>query len=352
MSKKVKFFGSFEKMEEQDDGTLKVYGYASSESVDAHGEVVKASAMQDALGDYLKFANVREMHQPIAAGTCIEATVQEDGRTWFGAHVVDPVAVKKVQTGTYKGFSIGGYVKDRDKADKSIITELRLNEVSLVDRPANPDSVFTMWKLEDPQPVGKGMYTVARFAELIESVNSLRQSTEWEAEYEGDNSPVPGRLRQLVNDLADCFKDMVDEETAELVSNADKEGDMKKLDDIPGARDEVKKMIDDARAETREVVEKEFNGKVEALTGELAKSNETLTKAAETISALNERLTKLESQPAPPKAAIRSVEKGEETGVPGADEEKISIIKNNDGSINPVATLIKAVHQRPITPAN
>ena len=345
MSKKVKFFGSFEKMEEQDDGTVKVYGYASSEAVDAHGEVVKASAMENALGDYMKFANVREMHQPIAAGNCIEATVQDDGRTWFGAHVIDPVAVKKVQTGVYKGFSIGGFVTDRDKADKTIITQLRLNEVSLVDRPANPDSVFTMWKMED-QPVGKGMYTVARFAELIESVNSLRQSTEWEAEYEGDNSPIPNRLKQLVNDLADCFKDMVDEETAELVSNADKEGDMKKLDDIPGAREEVKKMIDDARSETREVVEKEFNGKVEALTGELAKSNETLTKAAETITALSDRLTKLESQPTPPKAAIRSVEKGDETGVTD-DAEKITIVKNNDGSINAAATLIKAVHQRP-----
>lgn len=345
MSKKVKFFGSFEKMEEQDDGTVKVYGYASSEAVDAHGEVVKASAMENALGDYMKFANVREMHQPIAAGNCIEATVQDDGRTWFGAHVIDPVAVKKVQTGVYKGFSIGGFVTDRDKADKTIITQLRLNEVSLVDRPANPDSVFTMWKMED-QPVGKGMYTVARFAELIESVNSLRQSVEWEAEYEGDNSPIPNRLKQLVNDLADCFKDMVDEETAELVSNADKEGDMKKLDDIPGAREEVKKMIDDARSETREVVEKELNGKVEALTGELAKSNETLTKAAEVITALSDRLTKLESQPTPPKAAIRSVEKGDETGVTD-DAEKITIVKNNDGSINAAATLIKAVHQRP-----
>lgn len=346
-SKKVRFFGTFEKVEPQEDGTVHVYGYASSEARDAHGEVVKADAMRNALGDYMKFANVREMHQPIAAGTCIEAEVQEDGRTWFGAHVVDPVAVKKVETGVYKGFSIGGYIEDRDKADKSIITELRLSEVSLVDRPANPDAVFTMWKSEDT-PVKKGMYEVARFAELIAAVNILRMSTEWEAEYEGDNSPIPARLKQLVNDLSDCFKDMVDEETAELVSNSDEGGDMKKLDDIPGARDEIQKMLASVRDETK----KEFDGQVSELSKALGASTEALKKAGETITQLNDRIAKLEAQPAPPKGALRTIEKGEESGIEGTDDSaKVDVVYNNDGSINATATLIKAAHLRPIWPA-
>jgi hypothetical protein len=40
--------------------------------------------------------------------TAIEAEAQDDGRTWFGAHIVDSEAVKKVKAKIYNGFSIGG----------------------------------------------------------------------------------------------------------------------------------------------------------------------------------------------------------------------------------------------------
>jgi len=41
-----------------------VYGYASTEAVDSQGEVVRKEALAAALPDYMRFANVREMHQP------------------------------------------------------------------------------------------------------------------------------------------------------------------------------------------------------------------------------------------------------------------------------------------------
>ncbi|WP_018610245.1 hypothetical protein [Uliginosibacterium gangwonense] len=150
----MRLYAKIEKTEKQNDGTLKVWGYASTETVDSDGEVVSALAIKAALPEYLKFGAVREMHQPIAAGTAIEAEVLADGRTWFGAHVVDPVAVKKVESGVYKGFSIGGKVTARDEINKNLITGLRLVEVSLVDRPANPEAVFTMFKA-DTQVAGK-----------------------------------------------------------------------------------------------------------------------------------------------------------------------------------------------------
>ena len=136
------------KTEELEDGTIKVWGYASSGAEDSAGETVTSDAMKAALPDYLKWGAVREMHQAKAAGTAIEAEVQEDGKTWFGAHIVDSEAVKKVQTGVYKGFSIGGKVTARDDLNKTIIKGLKLIEVSLVDRPANPEAVLTMYKAE------------------------------------------------------------------------------------------------------------------------------------------------------------------------------------------------------------
>lgn len=146
--KKTTLFGSIAKSLDQSDGTVIVEGFASSGAQDAEGETITPDAMKAALPDYMKFANIREMHKSNAAGVALHAEVQDDGRTFMRAHVVDPVAVLKVRTGVYKGFSIGGYVEDRDEANKAIITKLRLVEISLVDRPCNPDAVFACYKAE------------------------------------------------------------------------------------------------------------------------------------------------------------------------------------------------------------
>lgn len=147
----MKLYGNIEKVEEMDDGTVEVGGFASSEDVDCDGEIIKADAMKAALPDYMKFANIREMHQPKAAGIALEAAVQDDGRTWLKAKIIDSEACKKVRTGVYKGFSIGGRVTSRDDLDKKIVTGVRLSEISLVDRPANPSALFEIWKGEGIQ---------------------------------------------------------------------------------------------------------------------------------------------------------------------------------------------------------
>ncbi|MGH7088272.1 MAG: hypothetical protein ACREFQ_05175, partial [Stellaceae bacterium] len=43
-----------------------VYGYASTEAKDSQGEIVKKEALEAALPGYMRFANIREMHQPSA----------------------------------------------------------------------------------------------------------------------------------------------------------------------------------------------------------------------------------------------------------------------------------------------
>lgn len=148
---KKNLFATISKVEKQEDGTLKVFGIASTANKDSDGETVTADCMKNAIPDYMKFGAVREMHQPMAAGTAISAEVNDAGETEFAALVVDPIAITKVETGVYKGFSIGGKVTERDPLDKSIIKGLNLIEVSLVDRPANPDAVITMYKAAKTQ---------------------------------------------------------------------------------------------------------------------------------------------------------------------------------------------------------
>jgi hypothetical protein len=66
-----------------------------------------------------------------------------------------------VVEGVYKGFSIGGRVTARDPADRRLITALRLTEISVVDRPANPDAVFDCWKFSTGPATGGSMATIA-----------------------------------------------------------------------------------------------------------------------------------------------------------------------------------------------
>jgi hypothetical protein len=142
----MRLYGAIQKLEPLDDGTVRVHGIATSEAVDDQGEVVQANAMRAAIPEYMRFPALREMHQLSAAGTTLEAEVGDDGVTRIVAHVVDPIAVAKVRNQVYRGFSIGGRVTQRAAGDPKTITGLVLNEISLVDRPANPEAVFDCWK--------------------------------------------------------------------------------------------------------------------------------------------------------------------------------------------------------------
>jgi len=166
-------FGAITKVEDQEDGTIKVWGVASSETRDQQGETITAAAMKAALPDYGRFPALREMHEPSAAGRVVEAEVDDHGITQICAHVVDPLAITKVRAGVYAGFSIGGKVLKRDTADRSVITALKLVEISLVDSPCNPDAVINMWKA-DMDYVPSSDEVVAKARQLAEDAGSRR----------------------------------------------------------------------------------------------------------------------------------------------------------------------------------
>lgn len=428
-----KIFASLDvsKTEELDDGTIKVWGYASSETEDSDGETVTADAMKAALPDYLKWGAVREMHQPKAAGTAIEAEVQDDGKTWFGAHVVDSEAVKKVKNGVYKGFSIGGKVTERDDLNKAVIKGLKLIEVSLVDRPANPEAVLTMYKAEtveddlpngdgisavdalaellnkgeispekllelakgagvvvtEPEPaddIKKGMWGVSRFADLIQSIAWLVEDTEYEAQWEGDNSPLPQQLRDWLAQGAEILKAMAEEEVNELLANLQGMVKSAKPDDIAKAGAKFSKATKGALAAIHKAAQdacdhlnklgyadaEEDEDKIEEADkgGDLAKvsaAHDDLLKAigaagcpegaiaADFVKAmaterdeLHKRVKELEAKPAPGKALLKAIAKaGDSVSSDGEDTtNKVTPVTDHKGDTNEVATLIKSIH--------
>nr|DAS16765.1 MAG TPA: prohead serine protease [Caudoviricetes sp.] len=374
----AKLYAEIAKMEAQDDGTVKVWGYASSEAVDSDGEVIAAEAMKAAIPDYMKFGAVREMHGSNAAGTAIEINVEDDGRTFFGAHIVDPVAVTKVKTGVYKGFSIGGSVTARDELNKSQITGLKLTEISLVDRPANPDAVFTCFKADKPkdeeeatdkddEPTDKADETPADDTEKADSdkkddkEDDKKDEAEKSASVELSESEIA--ILKAVLAKAEKPKDeLVTKSMWQVKSLADVLASLKWLiedaiyDDVDAAviaqiKESAGSLVESLKALTASEADKLVDGlaakadksddlaKAES-EDELAKAQDALKKSNDALAKAQAEIESLKKQAAPPKGSTKAIGKAEDNG---EDPLKgFQPIVKNDGSLDDVATLVKA----------
>ena len=324
----AKLYAEIAKMEAQDDGTVKVWGYASSEAVDSDGEIIAAEAMKAAIPDYMKFGAVREMHGSNAAGTAIEINVEDDGRTFFGAHIVDPVAVTKVKTGVYKGFSIGGSVTARDELNKSQITGLKLTEISLVDRPANPDAVFTCFKADKPKDEEE--------ADKEEDDKPSDKS----AEEEGDK-PKDGDKKPEAEDKDDKDDDKKDEaEKSASVNLSESEIAILKAVLAKAEKQEAATKADDPVDESVSKSDKSDDLAKAEMADALAKAQDALKKSNDALAKAQAEIESLKKQAAPPKGSTKAISKAEDNG-----EDLLNgfepIVKN-DGSLDDVATLIKA----------
>jgi hypothetical protein len=158
------FFG-IEKSERNADGTMTVYGKATDDSIDIDQQICDGDWLDRAMPHWFKTGgNIREQHSNIAAGVATDYEAKADGH-YISALVVDPVSVKKVEAGVLKGFSIG--IKNpRVTRDKSAmngrIVDGQIVEVSLVDRPANPNCQLVLAKS------ASGDETVVQVEDLIE----------------------------------------------------------------------------------------------------------------------------------------------------------------------------------------
>jgi HK97 family phage prohead protease len=215
----MRLFGTLTKIEDQPDGTLKVYGVASTGARDDAGEIVLPAAMAAALPDYARYPALREMHQATAAGRTLEATVDEEGATRIVAHVVDPVAIAKVKSRTYSGFSIGGRVLARDPADASVITKIKLSEISLVDRPANPEAVIDLWKADASAAMAPSNEAVkARAAAMAADAGRPRAWKDYVAKARAVLTDEPAQTNE---DPADSLGDGADPSNAEDQTQTD-----------------------------------------------------------------------------------------------------------------------------------
>jgi HK97 family phage prohead protease len=141
-----------------DEEQRMVYGYATVEELDSHGEIITYEASKKAFSNWI--GNIREMHQDIAVGKAIDIEFDDDAKgVWIGAKISESTdgenAWTKVKEGVLAGFSIGGRVNDckmtqmmidGKKKMVNVIDDYDLGETSLVDNPAVASATFQIIK--------------------------------------------------------------------------------------------------------------------------------------------------------------------------------------------------------------
>ena len=213
------FYLPIAKAEKQKDGSVIVSGYASTPDLDLDGEIVSLDAVKKALPGYWEWRNIREMHQPSAVGVAQEANIDDRG-LFLTSKITDKEAAQKVLDEVYKGYSIGGRKLSKTG---NVVTEIELIEVSLVDRPANPECRIELAKSAkkaDAQPgyLVKAAKSDKSSRELAKALASIAKVSEFLAK----EAPLPLPVKCAAHDKLDCA------ECAKLDKGGDEPGDGKK----------------------------------------------------------------------------------------------------------------------------
>lgn len=163
------------KAEEQEDGTYMVYGPAASSHLDRDQQRLNAEWLDQAMPAWFnEGANVREQHdskRAVGVGVGLTKGDGESGHL-LASHIVDPVACMKVKHGVLKGYSVG--IKNPKvklgKADApgGEIVGGDIVEVSIVDRPCNPTTLFEIAKADGATGELQGVES----AEVVEKTDA------------------------------------------------------------------------------------------------------------------------------------------------------------------------------------
>lgn len=316
-----------------------IEGYASSEDPDNENDLITAEAIRKALPEFMKWAAVREMHEPSAVGTVLKAEVIDgdveiDGQTYHNplhivAKIVDAAAWEKVKKGVYKGFSFGGQALKATMVNIAgrlvrKITEVNWVELSLADRPVHPGARILLWKAErkgvnmrkstralKKQEEGEELSQAKSPGQVIDLLQELRNEVEMSGDLE--RAAMYTNAIALVLQAEGAEEAVVAESAEEAEEEHEALGEEPPIDiedaegvETPEEDEEDKKLNMAARAKnlrktmwaTPDDLRKAMGGQAQ----ELAKLNKTLT-------GIDARLQKIETQPRDGGPVLRSVSK-------------------------------------------
>lgn len=202
-------------------------GYASTNDVDRHGDIVPPSVWEAGLKNYLKNPVILAYHDhddPI--GRMTEHKIDEKG-LWVKARISAAAEVfNLVKDGVLTAFSIGFRILDAEynsAAEVFIVKELELHEISVVSVPANQNTLFNLSKSFDNDAEYKSFKM--QFAPKGESAKGLESTTEAKSTPVKEINMTPEEIQKMLADAskaaaAEAAKAVID---AQAKAQAEKE---------------------------------------------------------------------------------------------------------------------------------
>lgn len=219
------------KSDASSDSSVYIEGYASTNDVDRHGDIVPSSVWEKGIQNYLKNPVILAYHdhgQPI--GRMIEHKSDSKG-LWIKARVSS--AAKQfslIKDGILSAFSIGFRVLDAEynsAAEVFVIKELELVEISVVSVPANQNSLFELSKaFNSPEEykLFKEQFAANTSAKGLEN-STANSKTQKEIIMN------PEDIKQMVAEAAKAAADALVKEQQAVQLKAQKEAEEKALFD-------------------------------------------------------------------------------------------------------------------------
>ena len=256
-----------------------VRGFATLDNLDKQGDRILPEANVRAFEKSRR--NLREMHANIAAGRVVDFEEQtyydaKTDTTYKGIFVEAYVSLgaestwAKVLDGTLQGFSIGGSIIDASREfDKAagktiqIIKDYSLDELSLVDNPANPlANIFSVEKV-DGHAMIKGMAVDTHLENVFYcSVDELAKTS---SESAANCSVCDGDMSNIgwVESAADMSNE-IGKVVSKFLSPTESEGGVTKMSDEVITTETVEPEVEVEETVTEPEAEVETEVEVEA----------------------------------------------------------------------------------------
>lgn len=207
------------------------------------------------------------------------------------------------------------------------------------------------------QALEKGLWTVARLAEILSSLDYVIDDTTYEADFEDDDSTVPAQLRSAAASVGQVLLAMAREELDEAFGVADSKMELSAKAVVTkfatrrkDAGPTLSKRVTDAEAQVVELQKAATASgeRVKVLEKELGEGQTLMRKAAETIEDQKRVLNKIMAEPSAKKPAMFAMNKSDDTlPAPGEQIDEKPLVKS-DGTPDLVRMALRKALSRPI----
>ena len=199
-------------MKSGDGNDLVIAGYASVDMVDKQGDRIPVSALKKAFNGFMAdpaYRNVQLAHSGIQVGEVLSNYTDSDGRVWkstvddHGLFVVCKIrndiekareVQKQVRSGELRAFSIGGQALFRvskttpEHGTHREITDMELHEITLCKKGINPESTYTLLKMDDDSMTNQNAETLTEIRDALSRINKQIEQPTYEEPVVDDSS--------------------------------------------------------------------------------------------------------------------------------------------------------------------